>query len=207
MRALIIKDFITLRKQAKLMGIIVLFYIAYSVMVDSVSMITTMVILLCSMLPVTSMSYDEYCKWDKYALTLPISRKDITVSKYMLSLLLELIAVVILTPVNLVMVSRTGEMSTQECLLNILFAVLVGILFVSIMLPILYKFGVEKGRMVLMLVILVPVAVAFILAKLNISMPSGATLEKILYFVPAAVILLFTFSMLLSIHICSKKEY
>ena len=42
--------------------------------------------LLCGMIPVTLLAYDERSHWDQYALTLPVSRKEIVTGKYLIGI-------------------------------------------------------------------------------------------------------------------------
>ena len=41
---------------------------------------------LAAMMPVTAFSFDEKAKWDKYALSMPVSRRDLVLSKYIFGL-------------------------------------------------------------------------------------------------------------------------
>lgn len=44
------------------------------------------------MMFMTTFSYDEYNKWDAYAVTLPLEKKDVVLSKYVGSILLLIVA-------------------------------------------------------------------------------------------------------------------
>ena len=54
-----------------------------------------MITLMLSMQVITTMSYDEYAKWDKYALTMNINRKDIVLSKYVFFIMSIIIGMVV----------------------------------------------------------------------------------------------------------------
>ena len=47
------------------------------------------------MLVITSLAYDERSRWDRYALTMPVSRKEMVLSKYLLGLILLTFALLI----------------------------------------------------------------------------------------------------------------
>ena len=47
------------------------------------------------MITITSFSYDALAKWDRYALSLPLTRKDIVAGKYLLSIILCLLATIL----------------------------------------------------------------------------------------------------------------
>ena len=42
--------------------------------------------ILCAMMVVTTFSFDENAKWEKYAMIMPISRKDLVLSKFVILL-------------------------------------------------------------------------------------------------------------------------
>lgn len=206
MKGLLIKDLFAVKKQGKIVMIFLVFYVVYSVAMKNVSMLGAMITLLCAMMPITTMSYDEYCKWDRYALTMPITRKTIVLSKYLFSILLDIAAMCIVAPTSAIMVIFTKEMEVGEALLTTAAIGGVALVFLSIILPLLFKFGVEKGRMLLMLVIFVPTILVFLLNKMGFKMPDEHTLKLFAYASPVIVILVLLVSIWVSIGIYEKKE-
>lgn len=207
MKGLIIKDLIALKKQGKIMLLLAAFYIVYSISTKNISMLGVMVAVFCVMLPISSMAYDEYCKWDRYALSMPISGKTIVLSKYVLGILLDLVGIVIIAPTSAVIVKFSGEMSIGRSLL-VSFAIgEIALVFLSIILPIFFKFGVEKGRMLMITVILAPTVLAFLVKRLNIKLPSEHNLELLAYISPIITVAVFLLSVYISIKIYSKKEF
>ncbi len=77
----------------------------------------------------------------------------------------------------------------------------------SITLPIFFKFGVEKGRFIMMAIILVPTVISLIASKLNLTLPDGAALQRLLPFAPFLGVLCIALSIFLSIRIYTKKEF
>ena len=82
MKGLIIKDILNLKNYMKQLILVLIFFIAYGIFLKNGTFVGTMITLMLSMQVITTMSYDEYAKWDKYALTMNINRKDIVLSKY-----------------------------------------------------------------------------------------------------------------------------
>ena len=72
--------------------------------------------------------------------------------------------------------------------------------------PVMFKYGVEKGRVVMMILIFSPTAVAVLLKKVNIAPPSQAFLDQLVYVIPAVLVVLLGLSILLSMRIYQKKE-
>ena len=54
------------------------------------------------MIFITTFSYDEYNSWDAYAISMPVSRKDIVKSKYIASIILIFIAVIFTIIISLI---------------------------------------------------------------------------------------------------------
>lgn len=52
-------------------------------------------VLFSVMIPMSAIAYDDKAKWDRYALTMPVSRRDLVISKYLLALAFAGLAVLI----------------------------------------------------------------------------------------------------------------
>ncbi|SMC81872.1 ABC-2 transporter permease [Papillibacter cinnamivorans] len=173
MTGLILKDLLNLKRQGKIIAILFAFYLFLSLTSHDSSFFGGVVAVLCAMLPVTALSYDERCKWDKYALTMPVSRKDLVISKYLLGALFCAAGFLVNFAFNLI----TGSGNIAEALEISLSLLSVGMFFISLILPILFQFGVEKGRLLMMLVLFVPVAVVVFLSTQGLSLPKGKNLD------------------------------
>ncbi len=207
MKGLIIKDIFALRQQGKILLALLVFYAVYSVVFQNLSMLAAMTVLLCVMLPVTTMAYDEKSKWDKYALSMPIPRKAIVLSKYLLAITAEFLAVIIVGILGGAIVFLTGEMAIGEMLVMILAIGGIGLFFLALILPILFKFGVEKGRFIMLLVLFVPSMLVMMIPQLGIEPPSLQTLRFLGYLSPLIVAGILLLSVKISIGIYNKKEF
>ena len=79
MKALLLKDWYVLRKQAWAYLIIVLVWGAIPSEV-----LNLLAVVYGAMIPYTAMAYDERSKWDQMAAMMPYSIRDIVLSKYLL---------------------------------------------------------------------------------------------------------------------------
>ena len=104
----------------------------------------------------TSFAYDSSNRWDKYVLTLPYTRKQIVTSKYVFSLLMVGVGMGIGLAVNLILAAAGRAVLDAETGMVILMLVCVALLFISIVIPLIYKFGVEKSRIAVIVIFLVP---------------------------------------------------
>ena len=92
MKGLILKDFYNLTKQYKIILVLVIFYLLVSVSSEDTNFFGGVVSILMVMQVITTLSYDEKSNWDRYALTMPISRSDLVLSKYILGGILLAVA-------------------------------------------------------------------------------------------------------------------
>jgi len=142
MTGLILKDLINLKKQARVYLILVLFYLVLGIANESSDMFSTMMIVVSAIIPITAMSYDERSKWDRYALTMPLSRKSMVASKYILGLIF-LVASFIL---SMLFNSFFSNISLMENVMICLATLSIGMVIMSVIFPLIFKFGVEKAR-------------------------------------------------------------
>ena len=156
MKGLLYKDFCVLKKQVKILAVFVVFYAVWSVAAQVPTMMGTMVILLSIMMPISSMSYDEAGQWYRYAFSLPVSRRALVLSKYMLGFLTALGGLLVSAIGNLVILSLTNWENALESWVTIGACLEVGVIFLSVLIPLLFKFGVEKGRFLIVAIAVVP---------------------------------------------------
>lgn len=203
MIGLILKDLLNLKKQAKIYLILVIFYFVFGITNKNPSMFSTMMTLVAVMIPITAMSYDERNKWDRYALTMPISRGNIVVSRYLLGVIFLIAALALSTPINMIF----SKINITENILINLASLSAGITIMSVIFPLLIKFGVEKGRILMMLVLFVPIAIVMMVSKIGISMPDEETIELLIYLSPIIAVVIFLISMYISLLIYKRKEF
>ncbi|MDI9496494.1 MAG: ABC-2 transporter permease [Bacillota bacterium] len=203
MTGLIIKDLLNLKKQGKIYLLLVVFYFAMGLVNENTSMFTSMMTMVAVLIPLTAMAYDERSKWDRYALTMPISRKNIVMSRYLLGLIFLIVAFVLSMLVNMVI----SNMKTAENTLVVLGGFSTGLMLMSVIFPLLFKFGVEKGRIFMMIVIFIPVAALMMISKLGISMPDEEIIKSVIYLSPIIGAVIFLISIYVSLWIYKKKEF
>ena len=148
---------------------------------------------------------DQLSQFDAYALTLPITRRQLVYGKYALTLLLVLcgialsIGVFFLWPIGQSLWQWLWSASLPVCSL--------GLLLVSILIPLVYRFGPEKSRFILLGVILLPTLGGMLLQSVNVPMPSESTWNAIASFLPAIAAIAMGISCMISCRIVEKKDY
>ena len=182
-------------------------------------------IIICTiigMISLSTFSYDEISKSNKYILTLPTNRKEIVKEKYILligatilgGILGFLLTIIIANVLNYI---GTGNLISidYESLVITTIAGMWGIALIqAIQIPSIYKWGAEKGRiqMFILLFILI-LAIAFIgfgVAKLglniNIEMIENFMNNFGLILLIALMIIMYFISYKISYKIYSRKE-
>ena len=211
MMGLFIKDLYNIRKYVKQIGLSLIFFVIFAINLKSPAYLVGMIVMMSSMLVITSMSYDESAKWDKYALTMPLLRKDIVLSKY-LFLVFTVIAGTVLSGIAAVILSVI--MKIQNSVDNLLacgIIAMIALFMFSILMPILFKYGVEKARIIMFAVFAVPFLVVVGLLKLleilNIPKPGMEQIKMLGFASPVIVLITVFISYNLSVQIYNKKEF
>jgi ABC-2 type transport system permease protein len=148
MKGLILKDLYVVRKYALMVfGIIAIFSFA--------STFSVFTAVFCVALAMNAFAYDNICKWDQYATSLPISRKTLVLSKYITTFLF-MIGCIFVQAIMLFLSSLIHHTAfSVDSLLPL--ALLSGMTLISnsIFLPLIFKFGTEKARIVFIIAIVV----------------------------------------------------
>ena len=216
MKGLLIKDILNMKNYMKQLVLVLIFFIAYGIFLKNGTFVGTMITLMLSMQVITTMSYDEYAKWDKYALTMNINRKDIIISKYIFFTISIIIGIVvgITTSIAINQIAKLDTGMNEIIVTSIVVPCVFAILF-SIIIPVVFKTGVEKGRIVMILILFIPAilvgAIVKISEKANITMPSPSNLEILMKFGVLGLVLLTILAVFISykvsLSIYNKKEF
>lgn len=168
MKALVQKDFYVIWKQ---MRIFVLVLVLLSVVNSAFN--TVFLVVWCSMLPYTAMAYDERSHWNQMASMMPYSRRDIVLSKYVLGWLCAGAAGAVVLAVQAVIRVLHLPMATGSPL-AVLISFCASASVLAVTLPVMIRFSVERGRMVMFLVIFLVCGAAGALGTISISVDQTA---------------------------------
>lgn len=153
MSGLIIKDLFNLNSNKRIYLVLLIMFVFSAFIIDSgVSFMSVYMSILCMMLCISTFSYDDYSKWNRYALALPLTRKDIVKSRYVFALILIGLSFIVGSLVNLIGLFVYDSVITLELIFSIPLATIIVItIIIAILFPAMYKYGAEKGRLVLLL--------------------------------------------------------
>ena len=205
MNSLILKDFISLKSYSKTLAIIIGFFTIITFTNDEPSFLSGMIILIMSMLPITSFSYDQHAKWDLFSQTLPVSRKQLVMSKYVLGIISIVAGAILAILLNVaVLLVKSLEVDIWYLILANSLIALVALLYLSILIPLVYKFGVEKSRLLTIVVLAIPSVLAIVLSNAGVSIP---VLDEITPAIVVAIGLVFVVCVMLISYVISVRIY
>ncbi len=194
-------------------GTLVLFLLCFSALaIQTPSMLFIGLMVLPYMAMTVTFSYDQNANFNSYALTLPITRREIVKEKYMLligALFLMFLLTVLLT--GIVTYFQTGNVHIMK-IASIPFGTFLAMLSISLFqYPIIYKIGLEKGRIYTIIIAAIIAAIAGILGTQigNTGMNSELILlfQKYGLWAIACIILVgYYISYRMSVRILQKKD-
>ncbi len=218
-KGLIVKDFQTLKSYKSTVIAMIVIFMGSAFLNDEMSSFFPIFMPLCfGMIAISSFSYDSLAKTDRYLLTFPVNRKDMVKARYIYILLFTLFGSLLgLVFSILIQCIKTGNIIDKEILSNTL-AIIIGsllaIMFLQVFqIPIMYRFGAEKGRIIQMIMIVVlMLGISLIITTLmkffNISLDILFIMLKdyLIAILGISVIILYILSFAISCRIYEKKE-
>lgn len=199
MKGLIYENFLILKKQILMSCILLLFAIIPSIKISSYIFFILSTILI-SMLPITAFVYENESKMIKVLLSMPINRNIFVKSKYLSTLILSTIGFIINFLFTIIV--------EKNVLMSVIIATLcfiIGTTLMNIMLPLIFKYGVEKAKFILVCIMIFISLIGFYTYKILRLLPilSISTVIIISIFI---YFIIYLISYLLSIKFYSKIE-
>ncbi len=199
-----LKDLLNLRPMTKtLVFMFIIFGIVFIPMGNTMT-VYFLLMIFAALLPMTSLTMDDMAKWDRYTLTMPVKRKDIVKSKYLLMVLFFGVAIVISG-----IIAGVSYYFMPETASPFWFIILVGALGVfygSLLFPLLYKFGSKKARyMMFILMVIIGVLLVGWFALFGESLTGNILLYVLITEVVS--IAAFIASYFVSVRLYEKKEF
>lgn len=181
MKGLILKDLLNLKGNIKFILLFIIMFGFMSSLGDgNVNNFIGVIIVLCTTMIVSTFSYDDLNKWDSYVLTMPISRNDIVLSKYLTMLIFSFIGVLVSLIVSVTIGYFKNTLILNETLLINALILSISVCFGSLILPLIYKFGTERARLLMILCFLVPTLALLVFKSILENISSPISIEIIL---------------------------
>ena len=215
MKGLLKKEFYIIWKNFRVYFILCAAFLVYGLWSSNNFFMLFYPAMLCSMIPVSIINFDEKFGWDLYSLTFPLSRKQLVSCKYFISLICSSAICVVYTSVwagRLLLIGDYGEAMTT---LSVYLPTLITIVLLppAILLPCVFKFGSQKGAYAYYAVLAglgAMIAVFLSVADMGDVIAFFQTADRSLFpilLLPLAAAVLFALSWPLSTRIYEKKSF
>ena len=143
-RGLLLKDIFELWVQCRVQFVLTGVYLLLPLFIKGIGLFASVGMMLLAMMPVYALGYDELCRWERYALAMPVRKSDLFWSRF----LLGVIAIALGAAVQALVALLTGR---GELLSSLAVTAPSAVVYLLITLPLMMKLGVEKGRFLLLL--------------------------------------------------------
>lgn len=193
MKGLIKKDLFNLASYKSTLIFLIIFCGIALFGTGSLSFASLLIGAIVGMISLSTFNYDESSKAEKYILSLPVTKKEIVLSKYILAILSAvfgcvlgmLLAILVVPFLNWIRLEANLTLSFSSLLIGAIGGLFGISLIQSIQIPCIYKWGAERGRiqmfLLLFLVIALVVGGVFLLNHFSLQI-SMAEVEQFMNF-------------------------
>lgn len=211
MKGLLIKEIYQLKNSLKTQGMSLVLFVFLGLMMKSTVYVGMMVTVLITNMILLTMGYDETSSWKRYAMTMPLRRRDLITVKYLLLYGLAICSVLFTTLVG-VPIHLIAQVSLMETFVTAVCCALMALCSMSVNIMLCTRFGVEKARLMTVMSYLLPLAGLWILFTLvdkgmvDVMAVSNGTWIGILLLVAAVIIALSILLWRISCRIIEKQD-
>ena len=197
----IIKDLKNIFGQFIYYFVLMVVFMAVSVITENIYYYMGAIVFFCVAVPLSALAYDEKDNWDKFALASGVTRNQLAVSRYLLGLVIFLP----MWAISFILV-LAGGMWDIENLSVLLSYGGIALLTLDAVLPVIFKIGVEKGRIIYIFTILIVLALGALLGFL-VETIGGASVLYSSVAVLALGVVGFFLSLKIACNIDKKKDF
>ncbi len=147
MKGLLLKDLYMAAKYCRLPLLLAAVFMVVSYFSDTNLFFLFYPCMVCGMIPITLLGYDENSKWLQYSRTMPYTSAQIVSAKYLIGLFAQLAMLLLTAIVQAVRMSVGGGFVLGEYLVLLMTLTVLSLVSSSISLPFMFKLGVQKGRL------------------------------------------------------------
>ena len=180
-KGLLKKDLYNLATYKVSLIIIILFCGIAIIGTEAITIAPAIICGIVGMISLSTFSYDEISKSNRYILTLPASRKDSVREKYILAIgatilggiLGMVLTIIVVNIMNYIRPENIINLDYQSLIISTMGGIFAISFLQAIQIPSMYKWGAEKGRIQMFILVLIIVAILggiyFLINKTNIN--------------------------------------
>ena len=199
MLGLLLKDIYNVRKQAIWYLAMIALICRRSIILKNVASSATIGILVTILMTLTEIAYEEKEGWQKFVVASGTKIRTIVGEKYLLGIVFALVSIIVYA-VTFMLVGETENRAVE-----ITAPICMQFFVLSVVLPMVFKFGVERGRVYMIVAVVALMAVLIAVFPLLEDMQEGGTIFIICACVFTVVAICVSF--LASLKIYKSKEF
>lgn len=213
MLGLLRKDLFNLSGQLKFYAFIPVIAMVFCLAQKSLNYAQVMMSILIIFVPLSAFAYDEMSNFNAYALTLPVTKKHIANAKYLLSLILVVLVILLacliglvasVLPIGVIISDWVEYVSVVVCV-----ALVVNIIN-CVMLPLMFQYGSEKSRILLMIIFFGVGFLGYLINSMNlIDLTMFESVSTLMFCIGIAIVSIVVegISLVISYKILEHKEF
>lgn len=205
MQGLLLKDWYMIKKYCRAYLLLTVIFTVVSFFGEDNLFLIFYPCLLCGVIPVNLIAYDENSRWTQYSEALPYTRAQIVSSKYLIGIFIQLAVMILTVIAQSVRMNMAGNFSLSELLMIALTMLSIAGLSSAICLPFIFKMGVEKGRTAYYVMIGIVCAGA-VSASMVFGEQAEAQIDLPIAIIAVISVAIYALSWYLSIQFYKKRE-
>ncbi len=213
MKGLLIKDFCLLRNQNRTVPIFLVLAVWFAVM-NQITFCISFLTMMSAILAMSTCSYDELDNCQTHLFAMPFDRKTYATGKFVLGVILLVAALALAFLSCLGRQLAVHDVNMPEVLQTVGICFFLGLIFISIMVPLRIRFPGDQGRIAIGILMGVGMLSAAVLSR---AMPNGAevlatglaglSLPAVFALLAALTLVIIAISYTLSVRWIRKKEF
>ena len=202
MKALLLKDFLTLSRYLRM----ALLFVVIFACIPGGSM-AAYALVFAGMIPLTALAYDEQSKWPRLAAMMPYTPRQLVASKYVLGYIM-LGGAILLSVISTVVTALVrGDVLDPGALFSLVILACIAAMILAVTMPLIMYFGVEKGRLVMLVGVAAIVSVTIALGDIDVLMAAlDASLVTVTAVFLVVCVAVNALSIPLSVRIYNRKN-
>lgn len=215
MKSLVLKDLFNILHNMKSLFLMLLFFLFIFIPTSGPEGYIFVSCFLCSTIIVTTFSFDTMTNWTKYAMIMPITKKEIVMSKFIVAFLFSAYGALngfIFGTIGGIITGKIAITNIHQIIINLILAGIglsITLIFSGLMIPLLIKYGAEKARMLMLAAYVIPSCILLgifqLLEVMGIKLTQGMIIG-LLCSLPVIAIVWYYIMYQISFKIFDKKE-
>ena len=214
-KGLLKKDLYNLSSYKSSLIIIILFCGIAIIGTEAINIAPIVICSIVGMISLSTFSYDELSKSNRYILTFPTNRKELVKEKYILAIGATilggifglLLTIIVVNVMNYIRLENIINLDFESLIITTIGGMWGISLIQAIQIPSIYKWGAEKGRIQMFVLLFVIIAVVLGLGYLMMKVNFNVNIEMIENFMNKYGIILLVLLMITTYFISYKIAY